>query len=110
PIGQGTHVARGDDLIENMVLRPISLAGVVHPHSHANQRIESQACCNLELAIPPTNREQLTASGQKKKEQDAKNCEGFVYVKDQPVCKREIVMPRSGGQWPGDRANEYDQR
>ena len=93
-----------------MVLWSIRLAGVVHPNSQTDQGIESQARCNLEFAIPPADRKQLTASGQKQKEQDSQNREGLTHMKHQPVCKREIVMSRAGGEWPSDHANEYDER
>jgi len=85
PISQGAHIADSNYLIEKMELRPIRLAAMAHPHRQADQRIESEACGNLEFAISPSDGEQLTASGQKQKEQNPQDCEGFLRVKDHPA-------------------------
>jgi hypothetical protein len=111
PIHQAAHVTGYHNFSEKLELGGSCLVHVEHGRNQTDDRHHAQPGGNLQLAIAPTDRQQLTGASQEQKEENSKDGHGLLQLREkQPRLGGNMHKAGKSSEGPDYCARDQNQR
>lgn len=109
PINQGAKETGYDELFQSSVFDGRALARLHDRDRHVDQGIEAETRSDLQLAVAPANRQQLTARSKEQEEKNSENRYRVLDVRENEGLRGCVRNPLNGRKWPDGRARYQDE-